>query len=427
MRQRLRSRHGGTVATLVSLAVILALVGVALVALTGAKAAGQGQPQCGDTITTDTTLHHDLVDCPNNGIIIGADDVTLDLNYHTIDGDGTPAAGCDPETEFCDEGIIDLGHDGVTVTHGSVRDFAAGAEAGRARHIRFLGISASRNFFDGLGVFESTRILVRNSSGNGSLTRDGGVGLAIFSSRHVRILHNSIRRNADEGMFIFDSTHTLIKGNLLSRNKGDEGAIALLDSDRNVVRHNRASRNSSGIGIEGNRNIIRRNRINRSRGFGIPLAHGDHNLIARNSIRDTGGFAISVGFEPGAGNVVRRNRIRGAGELAGRGFAYRPRAGVLVDSRGKRTLVVGNVIRGGAEDGIHVRAKAKRTRLKGNHAFGAKDDGIDVGNPKTKLTRNEARRNGDLGIEAVRGVRDGGGNKASGNGDPRQCTNIVCR
>jgi parallel beta-helix repeat protein len=228
-------------------------------------------------------------------------------------------------------------------------------------------------------------------------------------------------------MFIFDSTHTLIKGNLLSRNKGDEGAIALLRSDRNVVRRNRASRNSSGIGIEGNRNIIRRNRINRSRGFGIPLAHGDHNLIARNSIRDTGGFAISVGFEPGAGNVVRRNRIRGAGELAGRGFAYRPRAGVLVDSRGKRTLVVGNVIRGGAEDGIRVRAKAKHSRLKGNHAFGAKDDGIDVNNPKTKLTRNEARRNGDLGIEAVRGVIDGGGNVARHNGDLRQCTNIVCR
>ena len=44
---------------------------------------------CGDTITTDTTLDSDLVDCPTNGIVIGADNVTLDLNGHTIDGDGT--------------------------------------------------------------------------------------------------------------------------------------------------------------------------------------------------------------------------------------------------------------------------------------------------------------------------------------------------
>jgi hypothetical protein len=43
------------------------------------------------------------------------------------------------------------------------------------------------------------------------------------------------------------------------------------------------------------------------------------------------------------------------------------------------------------------------------------------------LTRNEARRNGGLGIFAVRGVIDGGGNRASGNGDRRQCVNVACR
>src|SRR2546430_5313555 len=54
----------------------------------GADSASASQPKCGDTITADATLHHNLVNCPNNGIIIGADNVTLDLNYHRIDGDG---------------------------------------------------------------------------------------------------------------------------------------------------------------------------------------------------------------------------------------------------------------------------------------------------------------------------------------------------
>jgi hypothetical protein len=35
-------------------------------------------------------------------------------------------------------------------------------------------------------------------------------------------------------------------------------------------------------------------------------------------------------------------------------------------------------------------------------------------------------RNGDLGIEAVEGVIDGGGNRASENGDARQCVNVTC-
>jgi hypothetical protein len=31
-----------------------------------------GNVQCGDTITSDTTLEADLIGCPNNGIVIGA-------------------------------------------------------------------------------------------------------------------------------------------------------------------------------------------------------------------------------------------------------------------------------------------------------------------------------------------------------------------
>jgi hypothetical protein len=107
MRQRPWSRltHGNGTATFVSLAVILALGAASLVALSGASTARSRasgarrsaqapspQPKCGDTITTDTTLHHNLHNCPNNGIIIGADNVTLDLNYHTIDGDGVLCA-----------------------------------------------------------------------------------------------------------------------------------------------------------------------------------------------------------------------------------------------------------------------------------------------------------------------------------------------
>jgi hypothetical protein len=43
------------------------------------------------------------------------------------------------------------------------------------------------------------------------------------------------------------------------------------------------------------------------------------------------------------------------------------------------------------------------------------------------LTRNMANDNGDFGIEAVPGVTDGAGNKASGNSNPLQCLNVFCR
>jgi hypothetical protein len=95
-------------------------------------------------------------------------------------------------------------------------------------------------------------------------------------------------------------------------------------------------------------------------------------------------------------------------------------------------VVVGSVvrrnrIRGAGEDGVHVVGKAGDTRLKRNHAFGTRDDGLDVKSQTTRRPRNKGaaqRRPRHRG-------RAGGDRRrwewASGNGDPRQCTNIVCR
>ncbi len=58
------------------------------------------------------------------------------------------------------------------------------------------------------------------------------------------------------------------------------------------------------------------------------------------------------------------------------------------------------------------------------NSFG--ENGIEVIAPGTFIGWNTATKNGDLGIEAVPGVTDGGGNHASGNGNPLQCVNVRC-
>ena len=269
-------------------------------AAAGGGAKAKGQPKCGDTITADTTLHKDLVDCPNNGIVIGADSITLNLNGHLVDGDGTPTPGCDSEKEFCDTGIVNEGHDGVTVMHGSIRQFGGGVTLFAVRKNRLQGISTSSNHFDGITLFNASQSLVRGSSGEAP---NEEIGLGLFSSHHVRVVHNLFRDTATQGIVV------------------------------------------SG----------------------------------------------------GARNLLEGNKIRGAGKKA-------PRDG----------------------DGITVDAEARHTILRRNSASQSNDDGFDVEGSTTKLTKNSAVRNRDLGIEAVRGVIDGGGNIAHHNGDPRQCTHIAC-
>jgi parallel beta-helix repeat protein len=380
-------------------ALTLAFAAASIVAVSGPGAAAGAQVSCGDTITTDTTLHQDLIDCPNNGIVIGADGVTLDLNGHLVDGDGTPAAGCDPRAEVCDAGVVGEGYDGITVMDGRVREFGIGVLVGGTsaaepvRDNRILGVSSARNEFAGIGILSSVRSLVRNSSGNGSIARDGGSGIFLFDSHRARILDNAFRNNGDLGIFVGKSTHNLIKGNLIPRNH--ESGITMDHADRNQVRGNRFVRNRESVLVgPGSRNVIARNRVSRTLA-GIAIEKGDGNVVARNVVVRPRrvGIYLAILHPPigGANNVVRGNVVRGSGGV-----------------------------------GFLVREEDQHSLLKGNVAKGAKDDGFLVRSRSTKLTSNRAVRNGDLGIEAVRGVIDGGGNIARHNEDPRQCTNIVC-
>ncbi len=170
-----------------------------------------------------------------------------------------------------------------------------------------------------------------------------------------------------------------------------------MDADRNRVRGNRFVRNSEGILVgRGSRNVLTRNHFSRD-GSGIGIENGSHNLVARNMVVDprTRGIRLGLDFPDrsvgGVDNIIRRNVVKGSG-----GDAF------LINKKGTSVL-------------------------RRNVAKGAGDDGFDVESRSTRLTKNRAKRNTDLGIEAVRGVIDGGGNRASGNGDPRQCLHVKCQ
>jgi parallel beta-helix repeat protein len=377
-------------ATLASLAVILE------VAVAGAMGGGRALAShvgCGAVITTDTTLDSDLTDCPNNGIIIGADDITLDLNGHRIDGDGTEFADC-PKKEICDVGVVNDGHDDVTVRDGSAREFGVGAFVGKARHNRVLGISSSRNTFFGFVVALSPRTLIRDSSGNASTVHRDGTGLGLFDSHRVRIVRNTFRDNAgDHAIVMVDSNYSLIKGNRLSRNDGE--GLLMEGGEHNQINHNRVVDNRGGITLgPGSENVIAHNHVSGGRD-GIRIEKGHGNLVADNVVVDTSQAGIRLGIP---------NPLLG----------------------GENNVVRENLVRGSRKDGFVVGKKDHHSLLKRNLAKESGDDGFNVQSRTTKLTKNRARNNGDLGIEAVDGTKNGGGNRASGNGDQRQCVNVKC-
>lgn len=182
-------------------------------------------------------------------------------------------------------------------------------------------------------------------------------------------------------------------------------------------------------------NHIHGNQVVNNQFQGIALV-GSGNWIEGNSITDSqNGIRVGAGGAPASnGNRVESNRLDRARILInnapdtvvlGNQVVGSPLTGILVvDS--PRTIVSSNeVVANG--DGIGVQGSSAGTVVSDNTAYNSADDGIDIATPNVTVARNVAYQNRDYGIAAVAGTIDGGGNRASANGNPQQCTpNIVC-
>lgn len=143
---------------------------------------------CGQVITTNTTLDGNVGPCPGDGIIIGADNVTLDLNGYTVLG--APAPGTQ-----------------VGSTSGIKVDAVAGA---RVRNGTVTGF--------GRGVF----LLLRGGSTVESLVVRGNqtVGIGMISFDNV-IRGNVVQGNGTDGVVVGGGTGNLIESNVIQGNGGN--------------------------------------------------------------------------------------------------------------------------------------------------------------------------------------------------------------
>ncbi len=389
-------------------AITAAIVALATV---GTGAAVAGAVSCGQTITADTTLNGDLLDCPGDGLVIGADDVTLDLNRHTIYGDATPGVN------GADGGIRLAGHHGVTIQNGTVQEFVTGVLLDSATGNRLRHLSVSNNA-PGRGID------LENHSDDNLIEHDTAAdnaraGIGMVSSDHNVVRDNITRDNAT-GIVGHTAGHNRIERNVLTGNGLGLGE----GSNDNIVTGNTESGDpETGLGLGGDRNVVTDNRVSHNPG-GITF-NGDGNTIAANSFSDNG---VAIAVEGGSANLVAGNSVDRTSDSEGiRVNAYPPDTAPAVG-----TVIRANLVRNAHSDGIAVATDlgapgpVTDTRLEANVVIGSGHDGINVASASTTLTRNLALRNGNLGIEAVPGVTDGDGNHAFANGNPIQCLNVAC-
>jgi len=240
-------------------ALSLVLVGSAI------TSAGAGtRVACGARINRNTTLASDVGPCRGDGIVVTADNITLNLNGHRVFGNAAPEA----QGDFA--GIRLLRTTGVTVTGGTVDHFAAGVVVQRGSANTVDNIVAHDNISPCEGEV--------NTQSPGLL----GDGIVIFSSVGNRIQNNRAEHN---GPFSGIS--------LVADTNRTTGQLAGPVPRANLVTHNTVKDSMTcfgdmGIRIEGpgaTQNVVSSNTVSGSLNEGIAV----HSVLAR----DIAGFGVT--------------------------------------------------------------------------------------------------------------------------------------
>lgn len=202
------------------------------------------------------------------------------------------------------------------------------------------------------------------------------------------------------------------------------------------------NRASAGVRVTGYTGVVVKGGVIREFGRGVWFVRATNGRILRNSVA----YSVDEGIftnESSSRALIQGNRISASGARSKATWADG------IDARGAGLTITGNTVTGSFDDGIDANGTGDRvvgnrvdangqdgididgtgTLIQGNLATRNGDDGVGVGLHGSQVTimRNTANINRDLGIQPKAGsFRDGGGNRASGNGDSRQCVGVTC-
>jgi parallel beta-helix repeat protein len=381
---------------------------------------------CGQTVTSSARLANSLIGCSGDGLVIGADNITVDLAGHSISGVNAPGS----------EGIANDGHPGVRIRNGTIANFflngvglrGAPRSAVSNLTIRKIGAGGGENDASaGVLVKNSPNTLVTANAVTNDVSAFQSDGVDVLSSADTTVSGNRLANNAWDGMVVINSPRTHVIGNALDGNQ-NQGAEVNFGSNGTLLAGNHAGNNvSSGLvvgAVSGAR--IEGNALTGNGDSGLFMFDLLNSQVSANR---AGGNSVGIDLEGGQ-NVSTGNRI------ANNDASRNAEAGLVVGGGANDNVIVANLTnanQGGPGDGggILLFAVTGNT-VRGNVANANRGVGIGVFEDQpgdstgNVLTANVANSNQDHGISAVDGTVDGGGNIAHGNTPLPNCLGVSC-
>jgi nitrous oxidase accessory protein NosD len=255
------------------------LAAVTASVLVAAPAAQARTAHCGMRIKHDFTLHRNLRNCRGDGLVVVADNVTVNLRGHTIDG----------RRRRSSVGVRVTGVHGVTVRRGRIKQFGMGMLLVGTTHARILRNRISGSFDEGIFTDEaSSHLFIAHNRINTSGIRSGALWADGIDARGdaVRVVSNAVWHNHDDGIDV-NGTDLSVFGNLVVGNVHD------------------------GIDVDGHDALVRRNRSLRNGDDGVGVSRLATSVTIRDNVlvgnADLGVQPVAGTFVDGGGNRASGN------------------------------------------------------------------------------------------------------------------------
>ncbi|GAB3831582.1 right-handed parallel beta-helix repeat-containing protein [Kribbella italica] len=385
---------------------------------------------CGQVLTQSSLIVNDLTNCPNDGLVVGAANITVDLDGSVVDGSGQGA------------GIRNPGFDGVTITGGTVQEFDHGVQltAGTA-----LGIVDELT----VRLNQETGIQLVNADdgSNGNVVRENtltgnGAGVSLEGgTQGASVLRNTIGGSTREGLRVLASSGNTLESNTVT-GSGEGGLLLDASGNNTVVSNSLTGSAKSAVLVQAgsNANRLEGNTL-RDGETGIELVDSDDNQVIANIANQMDKAAVAL--EQADDTVVRGNDLRfngggvdlqesGTNRIEQNNASENSDTGIAIGASSLGNVVVGNNATANDSEGIAVEADVLAgstlpgNLLDRNTADDNSGDGIAVTKAGHTVTANSANNNDGWGIHAEIGTMDGGNNRAVGNTELAQCYNVEC-
>ncbi len=209
---------------------------------------------CGEVIKESVKLSTNL-DCTTDGLIVGADGITVDLNGHTINGPGPKSSKI---------GIMLATSSGVTIMGpGVVSGFQAGILDTGGQDNKINGV----NFVDNqIAIFMTG---AKGTSIDQNMLTDNDIGMASHSSSGTTFTKNLLDKNTLAGVTLVNSAENTIDTNIIEHS--NNGVFVDGQSTSNKITTNTILQNTgvdlnnaNGLPININKNTFTGNNCNTS-------------------------------------------------------------------------------------------------------------------------------------------------------------------